>query len=157
MSLPKKERSLCYFNAEYLDKKIIEAIAAVEYTHDDVTPSVSSTAFTPRDLTPASTPPIGKSPEPIGLRTLATLPKMTENHNNQNDPQYEETEIFLRMLELKPVIERKQKLGDRLFPKVKVRCSTYQRANLKFSKTLVLNRITCPFIITEPWLKECTS
>ena len=122
MSLPKKERSLCYFNAEYLDKKILEALAAVEFTHDDVVPSipVPPPQFTPRDITPTTTPPV-KSPEPISLRPLVTPPKMTENHYNPNDPLYEETEQFLRMLEQKPVVEQKMKIGDKLFPKVKVR------------------------------------
>ncbi|CAG8557460.1 11357_t:CDS:2 [Paraglomus occultum] len=121
MSLPKKERSLCYFNAEYLDKKILEAIAALEFTHDDdVVPSISvpPPQFTPRDITPNTTPPV-KSPEPTSVQPLVTPPKMTENHYNPNDPLYEETEQFLRMLEQKPVVEQKQKLGDKLFPKVK--------------------------------------
>ena len=124
MSLPKKERSLCYFNAEYLDKKILEAIAAVEFTHEDVVPSISvppPPTFVPRNITPTITPPV-KSPEPISLQPLVTPPKMTENHYNPNDPLYEETEQFLRILEQKPVVEQKQKLGDKLFPKVKVRC-----------------------------------
>jgi len=120
MSLPKKDRSMCYFNAEYLDKKIVEAIAAVEFTHEDPSIPVPPPTFTPRDFTPTTTPPV-KSPEPISLKLLATPPKMTENHYNPNDPLYEETEQFLRMLEQKPVVEQKQKLGDKLFPKVKVR------------------------------------
>ncbi|CAG8543332.1 9561_t:CDS:2 [Paraglomus brasilianum] len=118
MSLPKKDRSMCYFNAEYLDKKIVEAIAAVEFTHEDPSIPVPPPTFTPRDFTPTTTPPV-KSPEPISLKLLATPPKMTENHYNPNDPLYEETEQFLRMLEQKPVVEQKQKLGDKLFPKVK--------------------------------------
>src|SRR6185312_13368400 len=121
MSLSKKERSLCYFNSEYLDKKILEAIAALEFTQDDsvTTPSTTKPS-TPREFSPASTPT--KSPEPISFKGVVAPPKTAEKngHYDQNNSLYEETEQFLRMLEQKPVVERKQKLGDKLFPKVKV-------------------------------------
>src|SRR5207253_6475667 len=111
-------------NSEYLDKKIVEAIAALEFTQDDdsVTTPSTTKASTPREFSPASTPT--KSPEPIGLnKGIVAPPKTAEKngHYAQNDSLYEETEQFLRMLEQKPIVERKQKLGDKLFPKVKVR------------------------------------
>ncbi|CAG8691560.1 228_t:CDS:2, partial [Ambispora gerdemannii] len=48
------------------------------------------------------------------------LPKQSATpSNNVYDAQHEEIEVFLESLKNKPIVEQKQKLGDRLFPKVK--------------------------------------
>ncbi|CAG8598878.1 12990_t:CDS:2 [Ambispora gerdemannii] len=39
--------------------------------------------------------------------------------NSVYDAQHEEIDIFLESIKNKPILEQKQKLGDRLFPKVK--------------------------------------
>jgi polyadenylate-binding protein len=110
ITLSPKERSLCYFNAEYLNKKIVEANGALEAVNNDydaITPVSKSMSV---DLTPASTPTM-KSLEPIAVSNYTDVPTVGV-HN--------EIDEFMDTLKNKLVHEQKQKLGDRLFPKVKV-------------------------------------
>jgi polyadenylate-binding protein len=116
MTLSPKERSLCYFNAEYLNKKIVEANGALDAVCNDDDTTVSKSIIS-ADLTPASTPPTMRSLEPMVPRSNYTdVPAVVGVHNSE----YKEIEEFMDTLKNKPVHEQKQKLGDRLFPKVKV-------------------------------------
>jgi len=105
MTLSQKERSLCYFNADYLAKKIMEANQALEAVNcdEDAQPSSSK---------PSISPSVAKS-EPISTQ-LVDPPTVYAR-----DSAYEETEQFMESLKTKPLHEQKQKLGARLFPKVK--------------------------------------
>ncbi|CAG8627191.1 9764_t:CDS:2 [Cetraspora pellucida] len=105
MSLSQKERSLCYFNSDYLTKKILEANQALEAVNCDEDVQASS-----------SKTPIGSSvPKPGPIST-----QLVDQSNYVRDSAYEETEQFMDSIKSKPIHEQKQKLGARLFPKVKV-------------------------------------
>ncbi len=124
MTLSPKERSLCYFNADYLNKKIVEANAALEAVSND---DESSNVSTPKplisaDITPVSTPLTIKSSEPlmVSVRSVITTDVPASVSNGIHTPEYKEIEEFMDHLKSKPLHEQKQKLGDRLFPKVKV-------------------------------------
>ncbi|CAG8586006.1 9848_t:CDS:2 [Ambispora gerdemannii] len=56
-------------------------------------------------------------------QALDKMPKIPEQSvtpsNGVHDTQHEEIELFLESLKNKPTLEQKQKLGDKLFPKVK--------------------------------------
>ncbi|RIA86816.1 hypothetical protein C1645_878438 [Glomus cerebriforme] len=87
MTLSPKERSLCLFNEQYLNKKIIEADAALKFA---------------------------------------------------NTEQYKEIEKFMETLKNKPLNEQKQKLGDRLFPKIKnlgLKSATASKVTIKLLDT----------------------
>ncbi|CAG8542743.1 1762_t:CDS:2 [Gigaspora rosea] len=105
MTLSQKERSLCYFNADYLAKKIMEANQALEAVNCDEDSQPSSSK-------PSISPSVAKS-EPISTQ-LVDPPTVYAR-----DSAYEETEQFMESLKTKPLHEQKQKLGARLFPKVK--------------------------------------
>ncbi|RIA86821.1 hypothetical protein C1645_828697, partial [Glomus cerebriforme] len=81
MILSPKERLLCLFNEQYLNKKIIEVDAALRFT-------------------------------------------------NTNYKQYKEIEEFMETLKNKPLNEQKQKLGERLFPKIKSAIASKVAINL---------------------------
>ncbi|CAG8752066.1 16747_t:CDS:1, partial [Racocetra fulgida] len=106
MSLTAKERSLCYFNSDYLTKKILEANQALEAVNcdEDVQASSSKTSIGSS---------VSKS-EPISTQIV------DQPNAYVRDSAYEETEQFMESLKGKPLHEQKQRLGARLFPKVKV-------------------------------------
>ena len=120
MTLSPKERSLCYFNAEYLNKKIAEANGALEAVNiDDDTAVPNPKSMISVDLTPSSTPPTMKSLEPIAVpHNYTDVPTVVSS--GVHGPEYREIEEFMDALKNKPIHEQKQKLGDRLFPQVKV-------------------------------------
>jgi len=124
MTLSAKERTLCYFNAEYLHNRIVEANSALEAVLNDDTGTTFSTPkpLISADITPVSTPPTYKSMEPMVPHSVRS-PNISEIpasiSNGIHTPEYKEIEDFMDNLRNKPIHEQKQKLGDRLFPKVK--------------------------------------
>ncbi|RIA86814.1 hypothetical protein C1645_778700 [Glomus cerebriforme] len=115
MALSSKERSLCLFNEKYLNEKIVEANATLEFVNTE------NELFKPADLTPASN--LSGSLKPIVLSH--SKPNYTTDAptvNKVHSPEYKEIEEFMETLKNKPINEQKQKLGDRLYPKVKSHC-----------------------------------
>lgn len=94
----------------------MEANEALEAANNDVeTPSLK-----PLISTPASNPP---SIEPFvssHSKSSYSTDVPTVVSNGIQTPEYKEIEEFMEALKNKPIHEQKQKLGDRLFPKVKV-------------------------------------
>uniref|UniRef100_A0A1D1Y7I4 Polyadenylate-binding protein 1 n=1 Tax=Anthurium amnicola TaxID=1678845 RepID=A0A1D1Y7I4_9ARAE len=115
MTLSPRERSLCLFNEQYLNKKIIEANEALEaVNHDDDT----STSNTKSLISTPNPPSIDHIVVPHSKTNYSTdVPAVVSNGNQT--PEYKEIEDFMETLKSKPINEQKQKLGDRLFPKVK--------------------------------------
>ncbi|CAB4429924.1 unnamed protein product [Rhizophagus irregularis] len=115
LTLSPKERSVCLFNEQHLNKRIMEANEALEAANNDVeTPSLK-----PLISTPASNPP---SIEPFvssHSKSSYSTDVPTVVSNGIQTPEYKEIEEFMEALKNKPIHEQKQKLGDRLFPKVK--------------------------------------
>ncbi|CAG8556907.1 149_t:CDS:2 [Diversispora eburnea] len=116
MSLSQKERTLCYFNSDYLTKKILEANQALEAVNDE-DPSLSVTS---REIVPI---PIqeNNSIHPHVIHNPVKSPEVPPvvSNNVHDFAAYEEIEKFIESVKNKPIHEQKQKLGDRLFPKVK--------------------------------------
>jgi len=115
LTLSPKERSVCLFNEQHLNKRIVEANEALEAANNDV----EAPSLKPLISTPASNPP---SIEPFvsshSKSSYSTdVPAVVSN--GMQTPEYKEIEDFMEALKTKPVHEQKQKLGDRLFPKVK--------------------------------------
>ncbi|GES88513.1 polyadenylate-binding protein, cytoplasmic and nuclear [Rhizophagus clarus] len=117
LTLTPKERSVCLFNEQYLNKRILEANEALEAAKNDV-----EAPFKPSNSTPASNPP---SIEPF-VSSHSSHSKSSYStdvpavaSNGIQTPEYKEIEEFMETLKHKPIHEQKQKLGDRLFPKVK--------------------------------------
>ncbi|CAI2192513.1 9457_t:CDS:2, partial [Funneliformis geosporum] len=118
MTLSAKERTLCYFNAEYLNNKIVEANSALEAVINDDDTSTTFKPLISADISPVSTPPTIKSLEPMVPHSVRSeIPASVSN--GIHTPEYKEIEEFMDNLRSKPIHEQKQKLGDRLFPKVK--------------------------------------
>ncbi|RIA95269.1 hypothetical protein C1645_493582 [Glomus cerebriforme] len=116
MTLSPKDRSLCLFNEQYLNKKIIEANTALELANTD---HELSNLKISADLAPASNP--GTLEPSIVLSHSKTnyatdVPTVVSGIHS---PEYKEIEEFMETLKNKPMNEQKQKLGDRLFPRVK--------------------------------------
>ncbi|CAG8623443.1 24494_t:CDS:2 [Dentiscutata erythropus] len=103
MTLSQKERSLCYFNADYLTKKILEANQALEAVNCDEDAQASSSK-------PSINSSVAKS-ESTQLVDPTTV--------YARDSARDEIEQFMESIKNKPLLEQKQKLGARLFPKVK--------------------------------------
>ncbi|KAG9304381.1 hypothetical protein G9A89_019943 [Geosiphon pyriformis] len=120
MTLSKKERSLCYFNPEVLNRKIQEAAAALECTSadDDISPTpIPQKPSTSEAVTPAPIPtPLTPPAEPYTITRIPTEPTQS---NGAHDSDYDIIERFLDSIKQKPDLEKKQKLGNLLFPKVK--------------------------------------
>jgi polyadenylate-binding protein len=116
--LSPKERSLCLFNEQHLNKKILEANEALEAANTDIeTPSLKSLITTPAS-NPPSIEPFVSSHSKSNYST--DVPAVVSISNGVQSPEYKEIEEFMETLKNKPINEQKQKLGDRLFPKVKV-------------------------------------
>lgn len=139
LTLSTRERRLCYFSADYLNKRIHEAIQALEVvTNDD---SLSTSPSTPNkqsiENTPISTPTFLESTDSInnitsvGNNNKSVFPKVSNQitsttttsttSSSTRNASWEEIQQFMDSIKAKPVHERKQKLGDRLFRKVKVK------------------------------------
>jgi len=115
LTLSPKERSLCLFNEQHLNKRIMEANEALEAANNDVeTPSLKSLISTPAS-NPPSIEPFVSSHSKSSYST--DVPAVVSN--GIQTPEYKEIEDFMETLKHKPINEQKQKLGDRLFPKVK--------------------------------------
>ncbi|CAG8669499.1 4387_t:CDS:2 [Ambispora gerdemannii] len=68
------------------------------------------------------------------------MPKQSATpSNNVYDTQNEKIELFFKSLKNKPIVEQKQKLGDRLFPKVKT-------ADKNLRMKIQANKITIIFL-----------
>ncbi|CAJ0869427.1 1466_t:CDS:2 [Entrophospora sp. SA101] len=131
LTLSTKERRSCYFNAEYLNKRIHEAIQALEVVTNDDNLSCSPKSAAPStEITPISTPPFIKSTESLNLTNKTTYNVKTINpitsttttsptSSSTRNSEWDEIQQFMDSIKFKPVHERKQKLGDRLFRKVK--------------------------------------
>lgn len=115
LTLSPKERSVCLFNEQHLNKRIMEANEALEAANNDV----EAPSLKPLISTPASNPP---SIEPFvssHSKSSYSTDVPTVVSNGIQTPEYKEIEEFMETLKHKPIHEQKQKLGDRLFPKVK--------------------------------------
>nr|CAG8433961.1 14556_t:CDS:10 [Entrophospora candida]CAG8504477.1 13617_t:CDS:10 [Entrophospora candida] len=131
LTLSTKERRSCYFNAEYLNKRIHEAIQALEVVTNDDNLSCSPKSTAPStEITPISTPPFIKSTESLNITNKTTYNVKTINpitsttttsptSSSTRNSEWDEIQQFMDSIKFKPVHERKQKLGDRLFRKVK--------------------------------------
>ncbi|RHZ75393.1 hypothetical protein Glove_214g46 [Diversispora epigaea] len=120
MSLSQKERTLCYFNSDYLTKKILEANQALEAVNDD-DPSPPVTTREIREILPILPTPEPNNVLPHVTNNPVKSPEkpIVSNGNAHDFAAYEEIENFINSVKNKPIHEQKQKLGDRLFPKVK--------------------------------------
>ncbi|CAG8614646.1 12058_t:CDS:2 [Acaulospora morrowiae] len=115
MTLSAKERSSCYFNPEYLNKKISEAYQALAIINEDVVVP-KPIAHTDVKTTTISSP--GSSHPQHPAATMVAVVS-SETPNGVHSAAYEEIEQFIEGLKNKPLHEQKQKLGNRLFPLVK--------------------------------------
>ncbi|KAN0059848.1 hypothetical protein ACQY0O_008422 [Thecaphora frezii] len=147
-SLSKKERALCLFNSEFLRTKVDEAKEILEITEDDADEAPASPqSVKPTKTAPVSkgsdvpspsatsdrdiSPPAGVS---YTLATLAQLPAIeiiklanaTQGPGSSGlplpkaDPKVmQQTDEFIDSLSELAVHDRKQKLGDLLFKKVR--------------------------------------
>ncbi|KAJ8659046.1 hypothetical protein O0I10_005084 [Lichtheimia ornata] len=149
LTLKRKERSLCLFNQDFLREKIELALIALDTFNDEeqgeeeeeeeeeqqaitqnVQPEQSVPTTTPsRPTAPArmskAIPIVAPPPEPktpispsTPTTTNTTTNKTSTNSSSNNSDQVNVDEI-LQSLEGKPIHEKKQQLGDRLFPLVK--------------------------------------
>ncbi|RIA83287.1 hypothetical protein C1645_861108 [Glomus cerebriforme] len=137
MTLSYKERSLCLFNEQYLNKKIVEANIALEFATAD---SELSNPEIYADSTPASN--FSGSLEPIILshsRPNHITADISPDVNGIHSPEYKKIEEFMETLKNKPIHEQKQQLGNELFPKVK---------NLNF-KSSIASKITVKLLETD--------
>ncbi|KAI9021648.1 hypothetical protein CLU79DRAFT_752606 [Phycomyces nitens] len=124
LSLKPSELSLCLFNSSYMATKVAEAKSAIAFARDR-----SAASGTTTDTNGSSSPLSGKSTPPLqssqgqstgwltSLSTISTPSKQDDIHrgrryNDQIDS------LIASFQGLKP-IEKKQKLGDQLFPCVK--------------------------------------
>ncbi|CAG8458504.1 1021_t:CDS:2 [Acaulospora colombiana] len=110
MGLSQKERTTCYFNPEYLTKKIMEANQALAAVNEDDT--------VPKVLVPADMVTV-PAPSSESSHSQTTKVAISETPNGVRSAAYEEAEQFIESLKNKPIHEQKQRLGSRLFPKVK--------------------------------------
>ncbi|KAI9278028.1 hypothetical protein BY458DRAFT_73235 [Sporodiniella umbellata] len=109
LTLKRKERSLCLFNPDFLKEKIdaaMEAIAACEESDE------SEEDDDDDDVTPSRNP---LPPLPPKSKAIAIVPPTLMKGEDLG----EETLSLLCSFEGKPIHEKKQLLGDKLFPLVK--------------------------------------
>jgi len=122
LTLSKKDRSLCLFNPEYLAKKVAEAREVLEITHDD-DDLISTAPSTPKPTTSTNSSPLSNISASLLDLNINKKMMISEPNGHLNgmtyDSKYIDTEAFVNSLMQKPVHERKQKLGDKLFPMVK--------------------------------------
>ncbi|KAG0187518.1 hypothetical protein DFQ28_006251 [Apophysomyces sp. BC1034] len=141
LTLKRKERSLCLFNQDFLKSKIQLALEALDAFNDeaddepvendyDEIPRVS--AVQPVITSTPAMHTVTSIPVPLvnGTAPVVTLPPRVSRAIPivappvQPEPavmseQEQEVEMLLASIENKPVHEKKQLLGDRLFPLVK--------------------------------------
>lgn len=145
MTLSKKERALCLFNSDVLRSKVADAQSVLEASESDegqLASKLEGVVLQSQLPTPQSTPERrsakgsrGPSPgvDESGILTTASLAKMPavriiEMVSSENPPPVaaapspqiqEEIDSFIDSLKAKPINEQKQKLGERLFKKIK--------------------------------------
>ncbi|KAI8971825.1 hypothetical protein BDF20DRAFT_824445 [Mycotypha africana] len=126
LTLRKKERSICLFNREFLKEKVQAAVEALEICEDeaedeeeillvDLKEATNTTGF---NTTINSIPTATNDDVIIPPRQSKAIPIVAPNHLDAT--KQEEIRALLNSLEGKPIHEKKQQLGDQLFPLVKV-------------------------------------
>lgn len=142
LTLKRKERSICLFNSDYLKEKIALAKTALETFQEEEeeeqenngdkamvsrNPAIATAAPSPPSATmTARTPTADTRPKSRAIpivapasSSTATKPTTTTTTTSPS-PTRLEIDQFLASIENLSVHEKKQKLGDRLFPCVKV-------------------------------------
>lgn len=141
LTLKRKERSICLFNSDYLKEKIALAKTALETFQEEeeeeqenngdkamvsrnpaivtAAPSPPSATMTTRTLT-ADTRPKSRAIPIVAPASSSTATKPATTTTTSPSPTRLEIDQFLASIENLSVHEKKQKLGDRLFPCVKV-------------------------------------
>ncbi|KAF9010082.1 hypothetical protein BDQ17DRAFT_1388089 [Cyathus striatus] len=135
MSLPKRERAMCLFNAEVLRAKLVDAKMVLDVEEDEgqdgasiqsppapVTPQAKkiapSTPHTPElssrgaSATASPLPATPITPVSTGSQTIASLAKLSA-------AEIVPTDEFIDGLLDKPITVQKQQLGDKLFKVIK--------------------------------------
>ncbi|KAF7722569.1 hypothetical protein EC973_002959 [Apophysomyces ossiformis] len=141
LTLKRKERSLCLFNQDFLKEKIRLAMEALDAFNDvadedageneyaelpraPMTASLASSAQTTTHMTPSipaatvNAAPMMTLP-PRENRAIPIVRPPAPQEQTTLSEQEQEIEMLLASIENKPVHEKKQLLGDRLFPLVK--------------------------------------
>ncbi|KAI9245858.1 hypothetical protein BDA99DRAFT_447621 [Phascolomyces articulosus] len=132
LTLKRKERSLCLFNQDFLKEKIQLALDALDTFNDDdddedgdvdvfdhTIPMTSVAPLVrqqPQQRVSKAIPIVAPPPEPVVPPTTTPATTTTTTTNNATIQQIEQ---LLVSLDGKPTHEKKQQLGDRLFPLVK--------------------------------------
>ncbi|OBZ91501.1 Polyadenylate-binding protein 4 [Choanephora cucurbitarum] len=125
LTLKRKERSLCLFNTDFLKEKISAALEALEICEDEdvvieQTPikpmAMVSTEISP-PRSPVKKPSVYQNPVAATVRKSKAIPIVAPPTVNSSKTM--EIEALLSSLEGKSTHEKKQLLGDQLFPLVK--------------------------------------